>query len=976
MILLMAVSAIAQDPYHIVFDANDGLPSSEVYDVEIDKYNNLWFSTDRGLSKFNGSAFENFSTNDGLTDNTIFEIMKDPEGNLWFSCYDGSVCYYDYNTFQEAPFNEALSTYVQRNWVRQIYFDSLGNCSFFLGKTTSIDDIRSYFYYDKSKDTLNLIRPDTDSLYIRIGDNEDNDFFYSSDIDYYLKIALLLEDNSILVGYTPELNYMFKRVNSNKYKWRNDYNSQVFHVKGNEENLIYDDGTVMTRIYQDRAGHIYIMHSKGVTIIEDPDDINSHYTILEEYSCSSMLEDSENNIWIATINKGVVLIPAIYIKEYDNRYFSDSRVMRLQPMEDHIIASTFDGNVYSIDSNYVFDKLFSLENRFLELQKYNDTIITFDNSKIYERNGKIKVDLNDPNSNMYSKLFIKTDDRNILRSYHTLLWGDLVSESTIGKDIYTETRAMSLYKDEDDKIWIGTLDGLYWIENYNLNKHFAYKPFPEVNLGRVSTIEPSVHGVTYLGTIGQGLFFHSYSCGAIKHVGFTDDRSTNIINCLYEENDSTLWIGSNNGLFQTKTIIEEGTLSLEVVNQFNTRNGLSSNYIYDIEKWKDKLWIVSEKGLNVFDPQDVPKSISAPYINFDSILVNKTKISSYRNRLFEYSQRNLTFHYNANSFKKNLDNDYYKYTLIKGSQDTVWRYTNSKVVQFTNLPAGDYSFVVKARNQYDNWSRDSAEFNFTVLPHFSQTLIFKILLLFSVMALSYAIYWYRSRQILLREVQKRKLQATEMRAQKAELDALRGQMNPHFVYNALNSIQNYIYKGDEENANYYLSSFSKLMRNSLEMSKLELITIKEELRFLNNYLELEKMRFEDKFDYSFLYDNKLDTSLKIPPLLIQPLVENSIKHGFKNIDYYGNIIINIKPEADHLVIRIVDNGNGINKNKNVSSILNKHKSLSIQIINERLGIINTQLTNFKATLEFNSPVERDGKNVRGTEAILKLPYFN
>ncbi len=839
-------NCFGQDPFHIIYDVNDGLPSSEVYDVELDKYNNLWFSTDRGISRYNGYEFENFTTEDGLTDNTIFEIIKDNDDNLWFSCYDGSVCYYDYESFKKAPFNDKLKPYIIRNWLRQINFDDKGNCYFFIGKTTSYDNNSCYFKYDFSNDSLYCIQPETKNEILKIGDNETTPFYYINEHNYYTHLSIKVEDQ-LLLGLTPENNYMSRKMSEEKDLGRHQFNSNVLLYRNDQKKVIFDQELELVKMYKDEFDKVWLITNKGLLQLNDfGSNIDIKY-YFQDYSCSSMIEDSENNIWITTIDKGVVLIPAIYIKHYDNSHFNNSRVMSLKTLDNHIVTSNFNGDVFSISPDMDIDKIVSLKDRFLEIEKFDDYIYTCNNDKIYEKNKRVVTDNINIDNDWYSKVFLKLDEEYFLKTYHSLSWNEIKSDNSLNpiSSIYTDTKVTCIYKSENNKIWIGTLDGIYWIPDYKQDLSYCEKIKEFDHLGRISTISESLLPILYIGTIGQGLHYFSKKDSTVREVSLEGENNASIINCLYEENDTTLWLGSNIGLFQYNIKYENDLLNLNLTNQFTIQSGLSSNFVYDVLKWMDKIWLVSEKGLNIFHTEDIPENIKAPIIYFDSISCNNKLLDFKSNATLSNEDKNLHFNFSSNSFKNKQGYPFYKYSLIKSEGDTIWKYTNNRTVQYTNISPASYEFIVQSRNQLNNWSEVPAKFKFTINPHFTQTIFFRLLLIISIMIFSYIIYWYRIRQLIHSEFQKRKLQATEMRAQKAELDVLRGQMNPHFIFNALNSIQNYFYKGNEEQANYYITKFSKLMRSSLEMSKLERITIEEEINFLTNYLDLEKMRFNN-----------------------------------------------------------------------------------------------------------------------------------
>lgn len=166
------------------------------------------------------------------------------------------------------------------------------------------------------------------------------------------------------------------------------------------------------------------------------------------------------------------------------------------------------------------------------------------------------------------------------------------------------------------------------------------------------------------------------------------------------------------------------------------------------------------------------------------------------------------------------------------------------------------------------------------------------------------------------------------------------QLNPHFIYNAIANLQGLISSDNKKNANNYLVSFSKLIRNFLELNRNEYITLSEEIGSLKNYINLQQMRFENKFEYNIdTGDVDVETTM-IPPLLLQPFVENSIEHGFKNIDHYGMLSIHFNTNPNHLCITIIDNGAGLQPQE--ARLITPKKSLSKVIIQERLDVLFNQ----------------------------------
>jgi len=963
----------AQDPHAIIFDVNNGLPSSEVYDIEIDKFGNIWFSTDRGVSRYNGYEFKNFTTEDGLTDNTIFEICKDHEDRLWFCCYNGTVCYYDYKGFFPASFNDDLQAHIKRNWVRQIYFDEQNRLVFYTEKVISGDTTTNYFKYDPINDSLEIHYPDKSKDWLVFG-NSKNSFVYSKEHKCYSQLYTISNDGVVSIGVPKQTKFRLYQQNNTQAKGISEFSSEIFLAHNDSYQKIFEKNIDIVELYTDGKNELWLISDNGLINLEKKRG-GKRRNYLRDLQSSSMLEDEEKNVWIATNNKGVVMIPEINIEEYPLDIFGGTKLLSMEALPNHLIISDYSGRIFSMDLFGKIEKLIEFGDQILDIRKYKGEIYLYNNSRIAGRNNTIKFDQNEFSEYGFTKVFLKIDENHFFKSLQNLeLYQlDANGELNLIKEYPTETRITSLSKD-DKRIWIGTLDGIYWLENFGRHDEKFIKKFDNTHIGRVSRIYELKDGIFFICTVGQGIFIYNEITDQISSLHSNYPNPVNIIHCLYAENDSIIWIGTNKGLFKTQITMSGSKFSAQVLDHINTRSGLSSDFIYDLKLWNNKLWLVNEKSLNAFDPEAINYTIDAPGIYFDSITNNENQIDLNSNGDFSYDERNLRFYYCANSFKKNPGFAEYRYALLREKSDTSWEYTNSRDIQYTNLEPGNYEFVIAASNKSNKWSQSPASYSFSIQRHFLQTPIFRISFIMLVMGLGYLIYWIRSRRFIQKEIQKRKIQALEMRAQKAELDVLRGQMNPHFVYNALNSIQNYIYKGDKENANFYLTRFSKLMRNSLEMSKLELITIEEEVKFIKNYLQLEQMRFEEKFDYSINIDDTVNPRDKVPPLLVQPLVENCIKHAFKNIDYKGFIQIDFHRYSDHLSILIIDNGLGMQKE--ISSKPKSHRSISTTIIKERLNILNATKPDKQADLIIESTKKKDKfKANKGTIAKLILPIY-
>jgi len=241
-------------------------------------------------------------------------------------------------------------------------------------------------------------------------------------------------------------------------------------------------------------------------------------------------------------------------------------------------------------------------------------------------------------------------------------------------------------------------------------------------------------------------------------------------------------------------------------------------------------------------------------------------------------------------------------------------------------------------------------------------ILFSVLLALLVSGVAFLIY---------NRTQLKKTLTLEKELAVYEQKALHLQMNPHFIFNCLGSISSFIVKNSTDAAIKYLAKFSKLMRLTLEYSKETLIPIDKEIESLQNYLELEQLRFNNSFQFTINKSDEIEDDVALPPLLLQPFVENAIIHGMNPKVTTGLITVNFSIKGDSLVCVVTDNGIGINKSKAMKeSLVSMHKSMALDITRKRLEMLETSTTQ-KSEVLIEEIVE-DGK-ILGTKAMLVLP---
>ena len=333
-------------------------------------------------------------------------------------------------------------------------------------------------------------------------------------------------------------------------------------------------------------------------------------------------------------------------------------------------------------------------------------------------------------------------------------------------------------------------------------------------------------------------------------------------------------------------------------------------------------------------------------------------------------ENKVHFKFQINGFLSE-ENVQYSYKLSNEKDAGVWNNLDENInqVTFNNLASGTYEFTLKATSIDDPTNEFSRTINFAIaLPIYKEWWFILLVFLSGVLFI-----WYRF-YTRLKSIKRRQDVALEKaRLQKelvsTKLETLRSQMNPHFTFNALNSIQNLILKNDKQEAYNYLTKFSSLIRENLHLSTQNFVVFEQELSLVNRYLELEKLRFKENFRYQIIVGEDVE-EVKIPTMIIQPYVENAIKHGLLHKkEGMKKIKIEFYINEGVLVSKIFDNGIGIKRSKEIQQANGvKRKSFSTKSIQERLLFLRDY---YKTDIGVEYPEVEEG-----TMVIIKIPYLS
>jgi hypothetical protein len=340
------------------------------------------------------------------------------------------------------------------------------------------------------------------------------------------------------------------------------------------------------------------------------------------------------------------------------------------------------------------------------------------------------------------------------------------------------------------------------------------------------------------------------------------------------------------------------------------------------------------------------------------------------NPIFEHFENNLEFNFNAVNYNENSS---ISYSWKLEGFDKKWsNFSDRKFMNYTNLPAGIYTFKVKA---VDEASKNVSviQYRFEILTPFYKSFWFIFLVILLISTLVYLVFTSRVKKI------KRETTEKIMNFQKlaeSELKALRAQMNPHFMFNTINSMQEVVLGNDDKTARIYFSDFAKMMRMILENSTQKLITIESEIAFLKLYLGFEKLRFKEKFEVKLEVDERLETTfIKIPAMLIQPFIENAINHGLLHKENNGVLLVKFEEilidSKTFLKCTIEDNGIGRDASKRLNDWKEKsHNSMATSVSSERIELLNSLMDDMEFSLSIIDL--KEGEIALGTRVELLI----
>ncbi|MGN6213139.1 histidine kinase [Parafilimonas sp.] len=955
-LFLFSAKVNGQEYNYYHYDVKDGLSGNSVYAAAQDKDGFMWFGTETGLSRYDGVHFRNYSVDDGLDDNEIIGLFIDSKNRVWIFPFKNSVYYYYEGRIHNQKNDSLLKKFNLKEEIFKAGEDKEGNIIF-------IERTKLHILSGSNKLTeVNKI----DNRNFSIGSggvsSSGNINLLASFKGGIASVANVYEykESKFLIKSTfLDSNISRTAVEMNEYYEviKNGWNLQIYNQKKNEYfELRLPDHFHTISYFNDSC---FAVSTLSKTLLYNVNQRKFVDSFLFGKVTNRCFRDSENNVWFATSTQGIFRLSSTAFKTYKiESNFNYAPVYSIRFFNGDLYLGSEENLIGKLSLSNNTLKAFNLNTNFnikyvTGILVKNNNLFIGTNEGLFELNNDIinnKISVCVPS--LSTKSLIIKDNAIIVATDKGVFNISLFDYKRI--DTIWNRRATCVYKTHNE-YYIGTLNGVYIVRNNNRDSIIDLGSRLPVLKNKINKIIGTANGDLWIGTENDGIICLRQK-NVVKHLTIKDGLLSNSCRSIYESGNN-IWLGTNNGINKIDILNNS-------ITSYTTADGLDCEIINCIYASGDSVFAGTPYGLTFFNANTAShKSIcNLKLLNIQS---NEANWYAKQDSIHLSSRDNLLrFEYAGISFVSAGDITYYY--QLEGLSDE-WQSTRLNVLEFPSLYPGDYALNMYAINKYGVKSK-MLTVHFTKAKHYWQLLWVQILLLLILIMLMWLVARARIRSVR-RKADDNLLR--EKRINELEQMALKAQMNPHFIFNSINSIQQYVFSGNVAEANEYITDFSSLVRQTLDMSGKKFITLTEEIMYLRAYLGLEQKKYEHCFNFTIAAEENKDGNLLLPPLLIQPFVENSIRHGVLNLKKgQGKILVHFFKEVNALCCVVEDNGigraNAIQLKKSVNPM---YESKGMVLVKNRIESLNN-IYNSDITVAIED-IDEEGNT--GTRVIIKFP---
>lgn len=946
--LFFLVFVLNINAQQLVFDdllKSTPLPDIKFYDILEDENHDIWLASESGLYKYLGYDYANYS-NSKQINQSVFNLQSDKNGRVWCNNLSGQVFYVK---------NDSLILFYNANRFTNNQFFNFKVYDKYILLTANKGVFKIYF---RDKHVDSIIKSKIASSYI----NKDYTYYYAETSEPCVEILENLKSSKRFLPLPSS------KINTTAF-YPLDNDRVIFYYKSNQVNnfelintientsisIITPD--ILQNISINNVNYIdkklWIATNNGVLVFDiKGQNLKFEKHIFKGLRISKVLNDFLGNYWFTTIGNGVLVIPDLDLKKIDFKNLNISATISL--FNDNFVFGTTRGELFFMDKTTIVDSLMlsnkqSIVNLFYS--KLDNLLI------ISTKSGSYQYDLSTKKLKDLKNKFAIAKSIELLGP-STYFYGNF-KEGVIYKYdsvITLKHKRVITSNLSGANLYVAYSDGLYEYDTNDWHYNRIFYNGENIFAKQLVYFEDGLYFLTKNNKLLE------YKNGQVNKLNQFEDYKLQTINT----DGNSFWVKHQNGLLYYEP--REAKLSnlyiKDVLSPFKQNVLFLKDYIITLSQ--NNFYFIPRSNSRLFKKNQIANTkISGLSINnIDTVLADNLILKSHQNNI------KITFNTTGYLSKQQTD---YSYKLLPIDKD--WQHINKgyNFIEFKELPAGDYVFKVRGKNNTSNEYSKVSELSFTIKPQFWQTWWFYV----SVLSISILVVLLIVRRKVQIDRKKQELSFNKLLAEKTmaslKLENFRSQMNPHFIFNALNSIQDYIISNEKELASKYLVKFSRLIRIYLEHSQQNMITLNQEITALKLYLELENVRFDGDFFYEIrIADNISLEQIKIPSLFIQPYVENVIKHGLLHKTGDKRLKIRLTVESSLLKISIEDNGIGRQKSKEIRKA--SYKSFSTNANKERIKLYREKLKlNINVIIE---DLKDADNNALGTRVIIFIPIQN
>lgn len=931
----------AQYPHYFSYDDESGLPSNEVYSMVQDKNGFIWIGCDAGLVKFDGLHYIQYDSPTQQS-NSKTGLTLSATGSIFCFNFKNQIFFLQHDSLYELQHDLIEINMIVADKKGNVYVSHLGGVSVYNENSCKWADITPYDVDSATQTNYYLAKlPASNNhdgiYYLKESGLEhwDGKKVKKSPSDFFLKtsprIYALEEYRSGVWIFLLEKNEVFSHYNGSIRQVKSPHLlSAIFNRKITSVKRLDDD-------------YLWIFTYQGmIRYNPQTDDARLFYPNL---SFTDGLIDREGNYWFSTLQSGVIRVPDLdyLVWNEENPSIPNERISRLASDGAYIYFTSVNGTLHKMPVSggemETYTTGIHADIQSFDLDPDDHTIRFNQSNTIYRLSGREL--LQEP-----SKIFaIKTQKKIaggwLIGTSHGLYWKKDNEPVFLKKSWVFDI----LINEKRKEAWIATNDGVLFLTYEDGEWSLKTNLLQDMQIRSMDwdSRQENIFALAFNGAVYR--INDHLSCDKLFQL------NKKVLPYKIRVSENRLLMATNKGL--ATCFLNDFTLTWQ-----NTSNGLVSNNVQDVLVINEQIWLATGKGLQCIplysDHKKVKARLYLKQIKVDQDIVSDPTFLQLKEGQSIYLYLEVS-HYSSNGN--------YQYAYRVRGQSDVWTLLPGDIqyLSIENMPNGNFEVEIKVIDQSGEDSENTIILKGNSTPKFWKSGWFLFILILSFMAGTYILYKWQL------GIQRKKAQR-ENELNVSKLTAIQSQMNPHFLFNSLNSIQNLVLKGDIENTYTYITTFSNLVRKTLSYSEKEFIDFEQEVQLLELYLSLEKLRFKKQFEYHI--SGKDIEGIMVPPLLIQPFVENALVHGLLHKE--GDRRLNIHFELKEvLVCTIEDNGVGREESKQINMRKNKqYESFSTAAIRRRFEILSHLLT---GDLGYDYEDLSENGVITGTRVVLKIP---